>query len=634
MKMSGKNLLSFYLLFIVSIGVRFPLLSAGMLNWHDMDLMAALDTGSPWQNYLSGGGESGGWYLLAWLQHSIGGHGYFIYHAVSILLHTGTVLLFFTALLRFGVALRTALTSALLFSLHPLQTEPVGWFTQQPLLLAAFLWLGVVHLYLSHVQGRGRWWWIASLAAASALFSLLPSLLTLITIGTLHRRHRSRTLRSTAYAILPFLFLFAAASVVSRPLGAIVPAFLRTAGESLAVLQSGPRTVWEFLYPFFPPHFHQPADGMMGIVSAAAVLLAGVAVWSFVRNEASRMGALLALLLSLPVVTGVSFGDTVWTHSVWYLSLLPVAYLTVSIVERIGALLPGVWKRIAIVPLTAAVLLMSHRSYQEGTRWSSSETFWNTLLEHEPENLFALDHLSMSYYVRAEYEKALAAAERGVSVSPGDITMLFRRASVEYQLMSLDRADADLRRVLSHDSTHVLAWYHLALVHGEYGRHDSVVAFCSKALAVRPDFIPALNNRGNAYAQSGRYVLARRDYDRIIGIDPSYADAYGNRALLSLQTGNTGNAISDFNRYIRLVPQSFRGYIHLGLAQVLASDSAEASLAFFKVSRLDSRKGEMYLNAVASTFLRSVQEWTFAERVLHETGITLQHPVRNTSAWK
>ena len=70
---------------------------------------------------------------------------------------------------------------------------------------------------------------------------------------------------------------------------------------------------------------------------------------------------------------------------------------------------------------------------------------------------------------------------------------------------------------------------------------DEALASYDRALALRPDYAEALNNRGNALQELKRYDEALASYDRALTLRPDYAEALNNR----------GNALQELKRYRR-----------------------------------------------------------------------------------
>jgi tetratricopeptide (TPR) repeat protein len=71
--------------------------------------------------------------------------------------------------------------------------------------------------------------------------------------------------------------------------------------------------------------------------------------------------------------------------------------------------------------------------------------------------------------------------------------------------------------------------YYIAKDYRTLGKYQVAVEKLNEALTFRPNFIPALVNKGNALNNLGKYNEAMECYDKAIKIDPNYADAWYNK---------------------------------------------------------------------------------------------------------
>src|SRR5262245_13386253 len=58
------------------------------------------------------------------------------------------------------------------------------------------------------------------------------------------------------------------------------------------------------------------------------------------------------------------------------------------------------------------------------------------------------------------------------------------------------------------------------------------IASLTDVVGKNPDDAEAYNMRGSAYARSGQYDAAIKDFDRALAINPNFAQARANRALV------------------------------------------------------------------------------------------------------
>ncbi len=92
--------------------------------------------------------------------------------------------------------------------------------------------------------------------------------------------------------------------------------------------------------------------------------------------------------------------------------------------------------------------------------------------------------------------------------------------------------------------------------------YDSAIALYSKIVQLRPTWIGALVNRGNAYAVGKKeFQRAIDDFSRALEIDPLAAELFQNRGnAYAKGSGDYHRAIADFSRAIALNPELAESY--------------------------------------------------------------------------
>src|SRR5262249_17899664 len=68
-------------------------------------------------------------------------------------------------------------------------------------------------------------------------------------------------------------------------------------------------------------------------------------------------------------------------------------------------------------------------------------------------------------------------------------------------------------------------------------RHEAAVASYDRAIAIKADYLEALNNRASALIALKRFDEALADYDRTLSFDPNYGPGHWNKSLLLLRLG-------------------------------------------------------------------------------------------------
>jgi tetratricopeptide (TPR) repeat protein len=116
----------------------------------------------------------------------------------------------------------------------------------------------------------------------------------------------------------------------------------------------------------------------------------------------------------------------------------------------------------------------------------------------------------------------------------------------------------------------------------ELGRLEEAIASYNEALAIRPDDAEALNIRAAALLEQGRPQEALASCDRALAIRPDFVEALNNRAVALGQLGRAEEALASFDRALELKPDyvpalSNRGKTLLDIYRTERSEEALAS---------------------------------------------------------
>ena len=128
--------------------------------------------------------------------------------------------------------------------------------------------------------------------------------------------------------------------------------------------------------------------------------------------------------------------------------------------------------------------------------------------------------------------EALGRFERAVTLDPKSGTFRFERGNALFDLGRYAEAVDAYGRTLEggHDELRPVAFYNRALAGNNLGETETAIRDCDEALALRPDYADARNNRGNLLNDAGRYAEALSDFDRGIALEPEDSTIHGNRA--------------------------------------------------------------------------------------------------------
>jgi len=108
------------------------------------------------------------------------------------------------------------------------------------------------------------------------------------------------------------------------------------------------------------------------------------------------------------------------------------------------------------------------------------------------------------------------------------------------------------------------AYNGLGLAYAGKGQFDLAIKNYSKAIKLDPKFEYAYYDRGLAYKNKGQFDLAIQDYNKAIELNPKRFDAYNNRGNAYQALGLLDLAIQDYNKTIELNPDYAFAYNNRG----------------------------------------------------------------------
>jgi Flp pilus assembly protein TadD len=512
--------------------------------------------------------------LSLWLNYAWGGEDVRGYHVVNLLLHilTAWTLWGLARKVLEGPRLREsygkqagwlALAIALIWTVHPLQTESVSYLAQRAEILGAVFYLLTLYSVV-RVAGAVDWhtsaWSVAAVAfcllgmASKETVSTAPLVALLLDRVFLAPSWRALwRARKALYVALACCWIFLAVLMATSAKR------MGTAGFGLGM------TWWEYArtQPYYVFRYL-----LLSVWPRALTLDYG----SYLARTPGEVVPYAAIVLLLMVLTLVAL----WRKpplgfcGAWFFVILAPTSSVVPIITQTGAehrmYLPLVgliaplvlgsyelWHRVSgplgrprAAPVLVVALLVTAlgaRTIARNADYRSPLAIWATVVERWPTNPRA--HLNLG--------NALASADR------------LPEAIAQYEsalLLEPDRAEAHLN--LGN-----------ALV--GMGRLPEAIGQFEEAVRLKPDYTGAHLNLGDALASAGRLPEAIRHFDEAVRLKPDLAAGIHvdlGRALAS--AGRLEEAIGQYEEALRLQPDLAIAHVNLGNALARMGRLSEA----------------------------------------------------------
>ncbi len=547
------------------------------------------------------------------LNHALSGDHVWSYHALNLLIHVLAGLTLFgivrrtltgwgtaqsgprapVARLSGNEAMLVAFTTALLWLVHPLQTESVTYIVQRAESLMSLCYLLTVYGFLRGAEtgGTGRWFGLSFFAclfgmATKEVMVSAPVIVLLYDRTFLSGGFRAAWRRhGRVHLALAATWILLAASVLSAAnrggsagFGVGVGFWTYVATQFQAVTHYLLLSVWP--HPLIIDYGVEWPASVWEVIPYAtgiALLLAATVVALIRRPALGFLGAVFFALLApsslVPVVR-----QTLAEHRM-YLALAPVLFLLVL------ALRPAFDRRGWIV-VVAVVLGFGGLTVHRNTDYRSSATIWRDTVTKRPHNAAAHNNYGNLLALSGEFDRALAQFEEAIRLDPCYADTYYNAGNVLKQLgrpaESNTRYEQALR--LRPDDAAVLNALGLALA--QSGRLPEAVARFEEALRLRPDFAEAHRNLGRLLAATERLPEAIAHLEQAAKISPTLANVQDSLGMALVMANRAAAAIPHFEAALRLNPDQAQAHLNLAIALDNAGRAAEAAAQYEAARRM------------------------------------------------
>jgi len=222
--------------------------------------------------------------------------------------------------------------------------------------------------------------------------------------------------------------------------------------------------------------------------------------------------------------------------------------------------------RLAMSLAGVAISALALATHARNEVWQTPERIWLDVLSKYPNEFTALVNLGFDLSNERRYAEALAAFERANALRPDDTRIATNLGTALAGLGRADEAIAQFERAIALDPTNELAPRGLGRVQLLSGRVDAARATFERE-ASRTGAPEAWLALGDVELVRGDVMAARRAFLRALRASPYAPEPAAKLGIVAARTGDHERAIIDFARAISLSPTpNAELYSHLALA--------------------------------------------------------------------
>ena len=504
---------------------------------------------------------------------------------------------------RFGAhATDLAWAVALIWTLHPLQTEAIDYVTQRTESMMGLFYLLTMYCSARALYRQPARWHIAAVLACAAGMMCKESMVTAPVVvglydyvfasGTVLRKIR----RTWLYIGLATTWLVLAALMSSAPRTTVglethVSPWTYLLNQAPILLTYLRLTFWpiDLVLDYGSPQPLTLTDVLLPliVVSALAVIVAALTVR---RSQVGFLGAWCFITLS-PTSSLVPIATEVGAERRMYLPLAGLAALVVLCVYR--AWTSRVRSRQPLVGAAAVAMVclaLAAVTFQRNAEYQSTVSIMKSTVERRPHprsyQLLAAAYLEEGHrdealrYLRLAKADPMASFMLGIELVSGGQTA----PGIE-----------ELERFLALAPSHAFAAdarETLGKVYLSNRQFDQAAAHLREAIRLRPQRGASHGLLGRVLVQQGRTAEALAELQTAVNLQPGDLETIRVLGIVQGQSGQLQAAVQSFRRAIELNPKSSRDHYLLARALAAMGQIAAAIPYFAQAVVLDPNNAE------------------------------------------
>lgn len=534
-----------------------------------------------------------------------------LYHLTDMALHATAALLLLSLLSRLGIRREWLLPGALLFALHPVQTDAVCSAVGRADILAANCLLGALVLRLGAPGARRSWSWRAGavllLLAAALLCKEYAVAFPFIVMATdLARRGPGGTPASSErrrqhLVWLGGLLLLGGYLVLRRALfgalGAVPmgPENHPLAGQPTPVrwltsLSLVALAVRLLVLPYGLNHHYRfgtlpiveqlnDPRALLGLGLVLALVACGVATWLRRRDPIPIVALALVFFPLAPSLNTVSVAGVLFAERFLYIPVaglaLGVAWGLQQLKERSGVRRPVRWAVVALL------LLFGMLTARRVEAWSSMERLARASVAAYPAGSEGWKQLGAALAEQGRFAEAAAAIERSIRLNPDDPAAWKVRADAAAALGRREEAAEAWRRLVELSPLPLRGQLLLRLAQERLAEGSTQDALRLVQEASELGGLPAggLFLAGLVASSAGDPTLASRLFDHALQVDPGLLRKKHDLAQQLLEQGRVEEAIDQLHEILVARPAHAPTLFNLARALTNAGRKQEAIAA-------------------------------------------------------
>ncbi len=511
-------------------------------------------------------------HALGWLlfENNNGGH-----HLINLLFHLINGILIYRLSKRLFKNDLIANIAAVIFLLHPIQVESVGWISELKNILSTTFYLAAILYYLNYTELSKKRDYVLCLLlfvlGCLSKSSVVVFPIALICIDILIQKNISLKFNINKIPFILLAVLFGIINIKTQTADLFInhshefPFYQRIAFAGFALL----KYLVLFLLPLnlsviYPyPEITTPVMvvGFLGCLIILALLL------FFIKQKKYQSLAVVLFILAnlILVLQFLPFGEVLYADRYMYVPLIGFAWLLGLLFSKL--------KIQSFVVALIFMFLFSVFSFARSGDWKSALNLYEDINKKYPNQFIVLNSTGVESMFLNEDNKALDYLNKAVFVAPRNYKGFYNRGLLYLKNNKPEDAIKSFNQALELYQ-YQKAYVGRATAYYMMGDLPKAINDANYVLKQETTNAKAHFVLGNCYNDLNRLEDAMGEYNKCIELDNNEADFYFKRAIVYGKKQDFNSCINEINTCLQLNPNYYEAYYWRGVAKVNLKQSA------------------------------------------------------------
>jgi len=417
------------------------------------------------------------------------------YHFVNILIHLMTVILLYFVARELFTKSVPAFIAALIFAVHPVNTEAVNFISARNSSLAAFFVLLTLMTYL-HAQAENN----KSSSYLSGLFFLMGLLckeqaimlpFVLLIFEMVKGRKDGTSIKAKLLPLLPFALATAIYLVLRiHALSTVVGGYRITDGLWGRILQNIyviPKYAMIILFPLRLNAFYSlPHDYLAKAAWLVLLWIVIIATFLVIDKEraATKFGLLWLAINFVPISNIVPIPSAPIAERYLYLPAIGLWLIAADQAYRLYGRFA--FKRTLIASGAAIIICLAVITVNRNGDWRDDITFYSRMAETNPDSALAHFSLGLAYRERDDLQQAQAEWKRTAEIDPRYFNVFAYLGDSYIQINSLEQAEYYYKKEIEVNPDDAVTIYNMAVLKEKLHKPHEALLYYERFIKMQP----------------------------------------------------------------------------------------------------------------------------------------------------